>query len=201
MSNPVFTKEEVDKGIAGAYDGDPVVKVGWDDLANSLIARRLESTQGTLQYNYDESCITMQPGGAIDDDRDRLIFNIQKPHGMCNAAGSCTFNLHIHWEQPDDTDREFTVQYRVQENNALKNTTWTTAVVSSNDNNVFDYTSGTLNQITKLVDIDLSAVSLSSTVQFRLARTDSETGDINAVFVDVHVPYIQGRGSREEFIQ
>ncbi len=200
MADYLLNKDasEVNTSIDEQYDGDPCFKVGWDDLAGSLIARRLESTQGTLQYNYNENTITMQTGGEITDSRDRLIFNFQKPHGMSDSE---TMNLHIHWEQVNTNKIEFTLQYRVQSNNEAKNTTWTTVVRNSTDDSAFAYTSGTLNQITKLAEIDLSSVNISSTVQFRLARTDSTTGDIEAVFVDAHVPYDQDRGSRQEYVK
>jgi hypothetical protein len=195
------TGAQVDQDLKEGLDNQPKSNVAWDDLVGSLIARRLESTAGKLQYNYDENAIEMQSGGDISDNTDRLIFNFQKPHAMSNTAPNNTMNLHIHWEQPNATIREFTVQYRVQENGQPKNTTWTTVVVlADNTNNAFIYTTGTANQITRLVDIDLSSYALSSTVQFRLARTDNETGDILATFVDAHIPYDQ-LGSRQEFVK
>ena len=197
----MYTQSQVDKSVAEGYENEPKTNKVWDDLTGSLIARRLESTQGTLNYNYNENSITMQNGGDISDPNDRLIFNFQKPHAMSNEAPDNTMNLHIHWEQPNSQDREFTVQYRVQNNGNTKTTAWTTVVVTANAvNNAFPYTSGTLNQITRLVNIDLSSYTLSSTVQFRLTRSDSVDGDIEATFVDVHIPHDQ-LGSRQEFIK
>ena len=192
---------EVNRDLDEGLENQPKISKAWDDLTGSLIARRLESTQGSLNYDYEENAIVMQSGGDIADRNDRLIFNFQKPHAMSNDAPDNTMNLHIHWEQPSSAVREFTVQYRVQENGQPKNTTWTTVVVPANNtNNAFIYTTGTANQITRLVNIDMSAYALSSTVQFRLARTDSESGDILATFVDAHIPYDQ-RGSRQEYIK
>ncbi|MHA1447970.1 MAG: hypothetical protein ACTSP4_00920 [Candidatus Hodarchaeales archaeon] len=190
---------QANDAINEQYDGDPCVKVGWDDLVGSLIARRLESTSGKLQYNYTENSITMESSGSIGNNTDRLIFNFQKPHGMSDNE---TMNLHVHWEQVTTNKIEFTLQYRVQSNNAVKNTTWTTVIRNSDDNSAFTYPgSGTFNQITKLAEIDLSSASISSTIQFRLARTDSTSGDIEATFVDAHIPYDQDRGSRQEYIK
>jgi len=170
----------------------------WDDLVNSLIGRRLNSVAGKVDYNYAESGITMQPGGVIGTIADRLIFNLQYPHA-CVVDGE--MRLHIHWEQPDATDREFTVQYRIQNNNDTKTTSWQTVVVSTNTNNAFTYPgSGTFNQITPLCSVDMDGVGISATVQFRLARTDSETGDILAVFVDAHVER-DTHGSRQEYVK
>ena len=168
----------------------------WDDLVGSLVARRLESTSGKLQYNYDNSSITMESGGNISNTSDRLIFNNQIPHAWkADSSG----NLHIHWEQVDATDREFTVQYRVQGNGDAKTTTWTTAVVTANaTTNTYTYVSGTMNQITRLVDVDLTGMGISDTMQFRLARTDSVDDDIEATFVDIHIER-NTMGSRQEF--
>lgn len=167
----------------------------WDDLVGSLIANKLESTAGKLSYNFDENTITFDSGGNIANNTDRLIFNYQYPHA---ATVDGSMHLHVHWEQPDATAREFTVQYRVQKNNAAKTTAWTTVVVNTNTNNVFAYTSGTLNQITKLTSIDMTDAGISATVQFRFARTDSVAGSIEATFVDAHIERDMN-GSRTEY--
>ena len=168
----------------------------WDDLTGSLIARRLESTAGKLQYDYNDNAIIMQSGGSIANNTDRLIFNFQKPHG---AKTDSVFRLHIHWEQVSANNIEFTLQYRIQNNGDAKNETWTTLTADSADN-VFTYTSGTLNQITLLGDIPWNTSSISATCQFRVARTDVTTGDIKATFVDGHVER-DNIGSRQEYIK
>ncbi len=185
-----LSKMEADGTLV--FEGNSTV---WDDLVGSLIARRLESTTGRLQYNFSESAIIMQNNGSISNNADRLMFNYQYPHA---AIVDGEMRVHIHWEQTTTNDIEFTCQYRIQKNGQPKNTTWTTVVVGSNANNVFTYTSGTLNQITNIVDVDMTDAGISSTVQFRLARTDSTTGDINAVFVDAHVERDMV-GSRQPF--
>ena len=171
----------------------------WDDLVGSLVASKLESVAGKIQYDYAENAITMNPGGSISVANDRLIFNYQYPHA-CVVDGE--MRLHMHWEQPDDTVRQFTVAYRIQDNGAAKTTSWTTVVVDTDDENAnaFTYVSGTLNQITRLATIDMTGAGISSTVQFRLARTDSETGDILATFVDAHVER-DTHGSRQEYVK
>ena len=171
----------------------------WDDLVGSLVASKLESVAGKLQYDYDENAIVMNSGGVITVNNDRLIFNYQYPHA-CIVDGE--MRLHVHWEQPNDTVRQFTVQYRIQDNGAAKTTSWTTVVVNTDDvgANAFTYVSGTLNQITRLATIDMTGAGISSTVQFRMARTDSETGDILATFVDAHVER-DTHGSRQEYVK
>ena len=127
-----------------------------------------------------------------------MNWNVQKPHG---AKDDSVFKLHMHWEQTDATTREFKLRYRIQENNSAKTTAWTEVTIDTNTNNVFSYTSGTLNQITRLADIDWSNVSLSSTVQFRMTRSDATAGVVDVTFVDGHVEYDQARGSAQEYVK
>jgi len=170
----------------------------WDDLVNSLIGRRLYSNSGKVDYDYDENALVFQPSGSITNANDRVIWSLQYPHA---AIVDGEMRLHIHWEQPDATEREFTVAYRIQSNGAVKETDWTTVVVpTSAANNAFTYVSGTLNQITSLVDVDMTDAGISSTVQFRLARTDSESGNILGTFVDAHVE-MDTLGSRDEYVK
>lgn len=168
----------------------------WDDLTGSLIASQLNSVAGKLDYNWDENSIAMQPGGNPDNPADRLIFNFQIPHG-CKLS---SMRLHIHWTQQDATTRTFRTDYRIQNNGQEKTTAWTTVVRNSGaEFNAFPYSSGILNQITRLAEIDLLTADLSSTVQFRLTRTDNNAGDVEAVFVDAHVEHIK-MGTRLEYL-
>lgn len=191
-TNDNYTQIEPDGTIK--LVGDATV---WCDLVGSLVASRLESVVGALSYNYDNNSITMDSGGNIGTSIDRLIFNFQYPHG---AVTNGEMRLHIHWEQVDAVDREFTVQYRIQKNGQTKEETWTTVVVQSGVNNKFAYTSGTLGQITELVHVDMTGAGLSPTVQFRLARTDAVAGSIEATFVDAHVEE-DTMGSRQEYVK
>jgi len=169
----------------------------WDDLVGSLIARRLESVAGALQYNYDNNSITMNSGGDIALDTDRVIFNFQYPHA---AIVDGEMKLHIHFEQTSANVIAFTTQYRIQTNGGAKQTAWTTVNSSSDVDNAFAYVSGTLNQIVKLATVDLTGAGLSATVQFRVARTDVTVGDIEATFIDAHVKR-DSVGSQGEYVK
>ena len=157
----------------------------WDDIAGNLAANKLESVAGALQYNYAENTITMNTGGDITDTADRMMFNVQLPHGVKENS---TLDLHLHWEQPDAVARQFTVQYRIQINGEAKTTAWATEVIDTSAVlNVFPYVLGTINQVTDLVHIDLTDAGLSAVLQFRIARTDVVAGDIEVTFMDCHV--------------
>ena len=169
---------------------------GWDDLTTSLIGRRLTSNLGTVDYDWVENAIQFSPNGDITNTNDCVIWNLQKPHA---AKTDPTLNMHFHYEQSAAADLEFTLWYRIQGTNVAKTTAWTEVIVSTAANNVFPYTSGTLNQICRLTDVDWSASPLSSTVQFRMTRSDANAGAVNVVFVDGHVERDQTMGSIGEF--
>lgn len=169
----------------------------WDDLVGSLIGRRLASSVGSLDYDWDENAISMGPNGDIDSSNDRIVFNFQYPH---KAIVNGRMNLHIHWEQENATNREFTVEYRVQKNGDTKSAVWSKVIVASNTFNVFPYASGVVNQITPLVSVDMINAGLSPTVQFRLTRSDGNSGSILATFIDAHFES-DGGGSNQEFVK
>lgn len=191
-ANGNYLKIEEDGTWVNEGDGST-----WDDIVNSLIGRRLYSTQGTIDYDYNENAMILSDDGDINNINDRVVFNLQYPHRSKSIG---TMNLHIHWEQANAINREFTVQYRVQSNGQPKTTSWTSIVSNSNVNSVFSYTSGTINQITRLVDVDMIGAGISATVQFRLTRSDSNGGTILGTFVDAHVESDMS-GSREEFVK
>lgn len=176
----------------------------WDDLVWSLIARRLYTTTGRLNYNYDNNTITMQNGWDPTATADRLMFNFQYPHkGVQTNATEWTSaeqHMHIHREQVSSNKIERQLDYRIQRNWEEKETTWTSLTSNSDDDSAFTYVSWTLNQITNLWIITVPAPSLSATVEYRLTRTDTTTGDIEAVFVDAHIKY-DTMGSREQFVK
>lgn len=185
-------KTEVELDGTTVFKGASTV---WDDLVGSLIGRQLSSVAGKVDYNWDENTITMQPGGVITTINDLIIFNYQYPHA---AITDGSMRLHIHWEQPNSNQVEWTVDYRIQSNGSAKTTSWTRVTANSTDDSAFPYVSGTLNQITSLAVIDLTGASLSATVQFRVARTDVTATDIEAVFIDAHIER-DTVGSRTEF--
>jgi len=169
----------------------------WDDVVISLIGRRLYTNQGTVDYNYSENAIVFSDGGDIDDDNDCVIWNLQLPHAA-KIDSSCY--PHIHFEQTSSDNVEFTVRYRIQDNGATKTTAWTTLTADVANDSVFEYTSGTLNQIMQLAAINLTGCAISSTIQFRMTRTDSEGGTVNVTFTDTHFEFDM-LGSRQQYVK
>ena len=177
------------------YYGDATV---WEDIVGDIMSKKLYATTGKIDYDWDENAITFQPGGDITSKSDRLQFNIQYPH---RAKTDGEFRFHLHYFQPDDTARVFTLKYRIQSNNSAKTTDWTTVTATCGTDDVFTYPgSGDFNQILAFPAIDFSGASISSTLQCMLARTDSLSDNVQITFADAHYE-IDSDGSRTEYVK
>lgn len=170
----------------------------WDDVVGSLIGRRLSSVVGRVDYNWTENSITFSDGGTVTNDNDVVNINQQYPHSARLGTGA-TIDPHIHWWQPDDTAYEFTLQYRIQNNNELKVETWVTITATAGVDDIYTYPgSGIFNNILAFPSIDISEITISSTIQFRLARTDNLGGTADVTFFDFHAE-TNTIGSREKY--
>jgi len=157
----------------------------WNELTCSLINKQLSSIAGKVYYDWTENSVGFQPTGSISTPADIVNFNHHYPRG---AIADGLLKLYLCWEQIDSTDREFTVAYRIQERGAAKTTAWTQVVVTCDSSNaMYNYSSGTLNQKTLLVSVNLTGAGLSPETQFKLARTDVVAGDIMATAANTTV--------------
>lgn len=213
-----ITQAVVDATVHQQYDNDLNDNWGWDDLATSLTGRLMTKTRGAIDTEWDDNSIKFQPwagaGDSFDewfeDDDNYATLSLQKMHSIPEPGGE--MRLHIHWEQTYVGGVIWAIQYRIQDNGGEKTLDWTNAPVIpvGSGQEAFEYTqddedNGVIrNQITKLVNINLTGTVISSTVQFRLARVDvvgSGNGNIFATFIDAHVNYDQDRGSRQEYVK
>lgn len=176
----------------------------WRNMIMDLSGRRLSSTAGKVDYDYDEVAIEFASAGDIDTANDRVVGNQEINH-QYKVGTSVTFRPHIHWWQPVDTlavlPIVFTLQWRLQRNGLVKATAWTaiTAAAGAGGDDIFDHTGeddGNYNQITRFDDIVITC-GVSDTLQFRMARTDEQTGAVLAYFFDVHGK-VDSFGSEEE---
>ena len=158
----------------------------FDDITGQLTGENLFETPGKADYSFTESCVTFAPSGAISVDGDCVVISFQLPH---SAKTDASILPHIHWEQTDAIARTFVYRYRVQSSGVAKTSAWSSDVTVSTATggvNVFSYTSGTLNQKSKLGSISLIGAGLSAIVQLRLTRTDAVAGNMNVTFIDCH---------------
>ncbi len=192
---------DVDGGNYTAFETDGTMERNgaatcWEDMVTSLAGKKIESSSGKVDYDWENNALVFQSGGSISTRNDRIIWNYQKLHGIKAVSDMM---MHIHFVQPNSNKFEFTMQYRVQKNNAVTATTWTTLTVNTDDDAVFTYPgSGDFNQIVGFAAIDMTGTNLSDIYEFRLARTDSVTGDLLVKYVDAHVEF-DTDGSRTEW--
>jgi len=202
LTNPLHIGNGVDR-LTIEPDGSMKLEgsaTAYDDLQGPITGANLYSVAGKADYDFDEQCVVLQPDGSITTLGDIVDITLQLRH---RAVLDTPLKLHIHWEQPSAVARTFTFKYRVQGQGQPKVTTWSSNIVVNTATagvNSFTYTSGTLNQISRLGDISTTGKGLSSMIQIKLARTDANAGNINATFIDCHYA-IDSLGSREELIK
>lgn len=175
----------------------------WRDMVGDLFGKRLSTTSGGVDYDYDNNAIKFQSGGSIANKNDRVGANSQINHEFKVGTG-ITFKPHIHWFQEIVSGAisgafVLTMQYRLQRNGMAKQASWTTVTLTAGIDDIFDFTGevdGTYNQLTKFPDITVDC-SVSDTIQFRVARTDSLSGDMLVYFMDMHGE-VDSFGSDEE---
>jgi len=175
----------------------------WADMIGDLYGKRLYSNTGRVDYDYDENAIKFQNNGSITNRNDRIGANIEVNHQFKVGTGM-VFKPHIHWFQEVTSGSVntfvLTMQYRFQRNNHAKTTAWTTIALTAGTDDIFDFTGesdGIYNQISKFPDITIDC-AVSDTFQFRMARTDSVSGDMRVYFMDLH-GLIDSQGSEEEY--
>ena len=174
----------------------------WRDQVRDMQKLRLSGAAGTVAVNYAENAVTFSPNGVLGDLEDMVGTNFELEHGEYLSDGAYT-NIHIHWWQDDVQAYEISYRYRVQDNNAAKTTAWTTGTVTIGNNGSADAFThpddGTvLNQISSIVQIDISTASLSDTIQFQMTRSDAVSGDWDAYVLDRHWKDVAS-GSDNEF--
>ncbi len=172
----------------------------WNDLVADVFGRRLNSTSGKVDYDWDENAIKFQSGGSLSNVIDRVQANYQYGHGLI-YGDDAQMRFHLHYEQVSATNANvFSLRYRFQINGSEKTTSWTTITATAPGDCVFTFDGHTtLNNIIAFPVIDCSAATISSTIQIQLARTDSVSGDLLVSFMDAHVPFAD-LGSRKEYV-
>jgi len=176
----------------------------WTDMVGDLFGKRLASSSGKVDYDYDENAIKFQSGGNINTANDRVGANLEINHER-KVGTAILFKPHIHWFQAIASGVAIpfilTMRYRLQRNGAAKAATWTTVTckVGVGGDDIFDFTGevdGTYNQLSRFPNIIVTC-GLSDTLQFQMTRTDSESGNMLVYFMDLH-GMIDSFGSEEE---
>ena len=175
----------------------------WKDMVGDLFGKQLASLVGKVDYDFDENAVKFQSGGSISVLNDRVGANLQINHEFRVGSG-ITFKAHIHWFQEIISGAishafTLTMRWRLQRNGYAKATSWNTVTSTAGTDDIFDFTGeadGVYNQLSRFPDITVDC-EVSDTIQFQMARTDSNGGDMLVYFMDMH-GNVDSAGSDEE---
>ncbi len=178
----------------------------WRDMIGDLFGKKLNSDAGKIDYDWAENAIKFQSGGDISDVKDRVQSNLEFNHDLL-IGDNVEIRPHLHYFQDVASSAvgafTFTMEYRLQQNGAEKEASWTAVTCVTGTDDLFDFTGeadGTYNNLLEFAPIILTKVGLSDTFQFRIARTDSNVGDVLVYFMDLHAK-VNSFGSDEEYVK
>jgi len=167
----------------------------WNDLKADIFGKKLQNTTGKLDYDFSEGVLKFQSGGSLSTAADVAYISFELDHGTDFSKLSAAI-LHIHYFQDNISGYTMDYKYRIQYNGQAKTVDWTsgsTSFGSNNSNDKYTYSSGTLNQISKIISIDLSNCNISDIVQIKITRSDtSNTSDLLVTYADMHIAYNRG---------
>lgn len=182
----------------------------WDDLSAAIIAARLDTASGRLDYDYFNGGVNFNSNARYPDEP--VVIPIQMRHRALIGAGQ-VFRPHIHWLQEQAAIPNFLLGYKKINNGSSQTvetdfSNYTFSVLSSH---AFTYTSGTLAQLSSFPEIDMSDLTISAQVNIVLFRdttnvstlfagVDPVAADVIVTYQDQHVLF-DGDGSRQEFIK
>jgi len=173
------------------------------DELQSVTGAQITSPSADFQINIPEGSVTAEASARYP--ADYITTNWQLNHDW--KSGTVIYP-HIHWWQTTVNEPNWILAYRWQIQSGAKATTWNDLRFSAN---IFAYTAGTLNQITRFPTITppVGYGQVSDIVQVRLYRDvtnvsglfdASETSpvDQDVVNLDVHIE-VDMFGSAQEY--
>ena len=180
----------------------------WDDLSNAIIAARLDTSSGRLDYDYFNGGVNFNSNARYPDEP--VVIPIQFPHKQLYGTGA-VLRPHFHWLQQQSARPNMLLGYKKTNYGSTTTfeTDFTNYTLLAPDSDVFTYTGGTLAQITRFPEIDVSDVTISGSVDFALFRdsanasglfagSDPVASDVTIKYNDSHAKFDM-LGSREEF--
>lgn len=179
----------------------------FDDLLSPLIGAKMESPSSHITYS--DSRTTVNFAKTCDWNDDWMAATIQMPHRW--STGTVLYP-HLHWIQSAAAMPNLLIAHRWESNGAVVSGTFTNLIHTAN---VFSYSSGSLNQITKFGSItpptgaglsDLLLIKIMRDVAnestlFAGAEVDANVQDnVTAYSFDLHFEIDQA-GSDEEYVK
>lgn len=206
-----FEEEQFDNTIGDSLVANPK----WDDLSASLIASRLDTASGRLDYDYFNAGVNFNSNARYPEEP--VIIPVQCKHGMVIGAdvdgNPATFRPHFHWLQQQAARPNMLLGYKKTNygTETTFETDFTNYTLLTPVADAFTYVSGTLAQITSFPVIDVSDLTISASMDFVLFRdtanasglfagADPVATDVTVKYSDSHVRFDE-RGSEQEFVK
>ena len=191
-------------------DNIKLIKSNWDDLSGALIAARLDTSSGRLDYDYFNAGVNFNSNARYPDEP--VVIPIQAKHAMTYGAETVA-RPHFHWlqEQAEVPNMLLGLKLTNYGFATVKETDWSNYLFFVPTGNAFTYPGGVFAQITKFPEIDLSSLTISGSIDFVLFRdstnasglfagADPVASDVTIKYNDSHVKF-DTFGSRQEFIK
>lgn len=185
--------------------------LAWRDISFGSFARNLDISAGRVDYDYFNAAIEYASNALYPDDP--VVNPIQINHDVYYGETGAVLKPHIHWIQRSSNIPNWLIAYKKSNNGAAYTieTDYSNYTLMTPQSHAFTYVSGNLYQITGFGEIDISDLTISSTVDMVLFRdttnvstlfagADPESNDILVKWNDAHGQVIDF-GSRQEFIQ
>ena len=141
----------------------------WDDLSNSIIAAKLDSASGRLDYDYFNAGVSFAANARYPEEP--VIVPIQGRHAMLIGTGAVA-RPHFHWLQEQSGVPNFLLAYKITNygDTTVFETDFTNYTLLPWSDNAFTYTAGVLAQITEFPEIDISSLELSGSLDMAIFR-------------------------------
>ena len=199
------SKSGITQGIGDALNivgGNKVNPPQWDDLSAQGFATRVDTTTGRIGFDYDDIAVFFASNARYAATEQFSV----SPQTFHRQKVGADIYPHIHWLQNQDAEPNWLIEYRVYGNGDSPGAY--TAVASAGT--VFEYSTGTIMQISTFGAIDMSSITgVSATIDLKLYRdaandstlfsgADPYTGNALLKFFDLHVQ-IDAAGSNSQF--
>lgn len=175
----------------------------WEDLRFPMTGNRLDSSSTRYSYDFTYCGIRFHTNARYPNEP--ICALAQYPHGWAEGQDS---RPHIHWWQQEANDPNWLLAYtKVKNGEAIGSE----VLVIPSTQRTFTYPGSPIVQITKFPDIDMSDMTISDSIAFRLFR---DTGNISGLFpgsdiysqnalvweFDAHYE-VDSTGSYEEYVK
>ena len=183
----------------------------WEDLSGALLAARLDTASGRLHYDYFNAGVKVDANARYPEEP--MVIAMQARHEMQYSSVEVPVVIakpHFHWLQQQAAIPNILLGYKITNYGSLTTfeTDWSNYTFSIPSAHIWTYSAGCLAQISRFPDIDLSAMTLSSSIDVVLFRDSANVSGLFAgadpVAAAVTIKYNDSHvkndmiGSREE---